>query len=361
MHEEAIGSLASLESREINETAYGVCLFHEDWHQGVVGIVAGRIRERINRPVIAFALASGDEIKGSARSVAGVHVRDTLDAVAAAHPGLISKFGGHAMAAGMVLRRADLAAFARAFDVEVEGRMSPETLRDVVYTDGELGASDLGLEMAEALQRAGPWGQGFPEPLFDGEFDLQAPRVVADRHLRFVLRPDRSAHSVAGIAFNAVESGWTLEARRVRLAYRLAVNEYQGSRSPQLIVEHVIPLQARSLPTKAFPGDATLNQPHTRPCVRIIRPRGVWISQSIPRRKRGFLTELVTFRSVKSCGAIWMVATLTSGEVHATVGSPIGIVPTLVRTCTCVAGQFLSRLPHDFQNSVALKSRIIAP
>ncbi|MGH8522862.1 MAG: single-stranded-DNA-specific exonuclease RecJ [Gammaproteobacteria bacterium] len=241
MHEEAIGSLAGVGSGEINEAAYGVCLFHEDWHQGVVGIVAGRIRERINRPVIAFALASGDEIKGSARSVAGVHVRDTLDAVAAAHPGLISKFGGHAMAAGMVLRRADLAAFARAFDLEVERRMSPETLRDVVYTDGELGASDLGLEMAEALEHAGPWGQGFPEPLFDGEFDLQAPRVVADRHLKFILRPDRSTHSIAGIAFNAVEAGWTLEARRVRLAYRLAINEYQG-RSPQLIVEHALPL-----------------------------------------------------------------------------------------------------------------------
>ena len=242
MHKEAIGSLAGLGSREINATAYGVCLFDEDWHQGVVGIVAGRIRERINRPVIAFALASRDEIKGSARSVAGVHVRDTLDAVAAAHPGLISKFGGHAMAAGMVLRRVDLAAFARAFDVEVERRMSPETLRDVVYTDGELGASDLGLEMAEVLQQAGPWGQGFPEPLFDGEFDLQAPRVVADRHLKFVLRPDRSTHSVTGIAFNALEAGWPLEARRVRLAYRLAINEYQGSRSPQLIVEHAVPL-----------------------------------------------------------------------------------------------------------------------
>ena len=241
MHEEAIGSLAGIGSREINATAYGVCLFHEDWHQGVVGIVAGRIRERINRPVIAFALASGDDIKGSARSVAGVHVRDALDAVAAANPGLISKFGGHAMAAGMVLRRADFAAFARAFDLEVERRIPPEALRDVVYTDGELGASDLGLEMAEALQRAGPWGQGFPEPLFDGEFELQAPRVVADRHLKFALRPDRSTHTVAGIAFNALEAGWTLEARRVRLAYRLAINEYQGSRSPQLIVEHMVP------------------------------------------------------------------------------------------------------------------------
>lgn len=96
--------------------------------------------------------------------------------------------------------------------------------------------------MAEALEHAGPWGQGFPEPLFDGEFDLQAPRVVADRHLKFVLRPDQSTHSVAGIAFNAVEAGWPLEARRVRLAYRLAINEYQGSRSPQLIVEHALPL-----------------------------------------------------------------------------------------------------------------------
>ncbi len=257
MHEEAIGSIAGIGMREIDEGAYGVCLFHEDWHQGVVGIVAGRIRERINRPVIAFALSSEDEIKGSARSVAGLHVRDALEAVAAAHPGLISKFGGHAMAAGLVLRRADLAAFAGAFDREVARRMPHEALRDVIYTDGELAASDLSVQMAEALARAGPWGPGFPEPLFDGEFDLQASRVVANRHLRFVLRPACGAHSVAGIAFNALEAGWPLEARRVRIAYRLAIDEYQDSRRPQLIVEHLVPSsgrQADNVPVSGFPS-----------------------------------------------------------------------------------------------------------
>lgn len=214
----------------------GLCLYDESWHQGVIGLVASRIKERVHRPVIAFAPANATELKGSARSVPGLHIRDALDHIATRQPQLLSKFGGHAMAAGLSLARDQFEAFARAFDEEVGRWLSDDDLRGRLDTDGELAAADFSLNLAETLRAGGPWGQGFPEPLFDGCFDILDRRIVGEKHLKLTLRSGNSK-PLSAIAFHAAEtpSDWT----RVRAAYRLDVNEYQGNRALQLVIEHL--------------------------------------------------------------------------------------------------------------------------
>ncbi|HKJ10527.1 MAG TPA: single-stranded-DNA-specific exonuclease RecJ, partial [Gammaproteobacteria bacterium] len=217
----------------------GLCLFDERWHQGVIGILASRIKERLHRPVIAFAQAAEGELKGSARSVAGLHIRDALDAVAARHPTLIDRFGGHAMAAGLSLPRAHLEAFQAAFDEVVRERLDDDALRGVIYSDGELAAEDFSLDTAERLRNAGPWGQGFPEPVFDGLFEVRSRRVVGERHLKLTVIPQGTAAVLDAIAFNQADGEYAAAGATVRLAYRLDVNEFRGARSVQLVVEHM--------------------------------------------------------------------------------------------------------------------------
>lgn len=233
-------ALRALESLHLDEGGLpvGLCLFEPDWHQGVVGLVASRVKERVHRPVIAFAQTEAGVLKGSARSVPGLHIRDALDAVATRHPGLVHKFGGHAMAAGLSLAREAFADFAAAFDAEARRWLGPEDLRGVIFTDGELAPSDISLANARLLREAGPWGQGFPEPLFDGEFEVLDERLVGERHLKLRLAvPD--ARPVDAIVFNHdAEPPGT---GRVRIAYRLDVNEYQGLLAPQLIIEYLEP------------------------------------------------------------------------------------------------------------------------
>ena len=221
----------------------GVCLFHEDWHQGVVGLVASRVKERVRRPVIAFAGADPATLRGSARSIAGVHIRDVLDAIATRHPGLISRFGGHAMAAGLTLERARLDEFAGAFDAEVARWLGARALADAVETDGELATSEIALETAEALRAGGPWGQAFPEPCFDGLFTIKSARVIGARHVKMWVEPGESGRSFDAVAFNHLEEGADapLPSGRVQLVYRLDVNEYQGERRLQLLIDHVLP------------------------------------------------------------------------------------------------------------------------
>jgi len=222
----------------------GVCLFDADWHQGVVGLVASRVKERVRRPVIAFAAADPATLRGSARSIAGVHIRDVLEAVATRHPGLISRFGGHAMAAGLTLERARLDEFARAFDAEAArcmgGRAAPETIE----TDGELGVAEIALETAEALRSGGPWGQAFPEPSFDGIFSVRSARVIGERHVKMWVEPEASGRAFDAVAFNHFAEGTpaALPEGRVQLVYRLDVNQYQGERRLQLLVDHLRPL-----------------------------------------------------------------------------------------------------------------------
>ncbi len=239
MQEQALGALKTMRLDTNDALPYGLCLFDPDWHQGVIGILAARIKERTHRPVIAFAPSNEHEIKGSARSVPGLHIRDALDSVAAQHPGLLTKFGGHAMAAGLTLRRADYDAFSAAFDNEVRKHLTETELQRVLLSDGDLSADELQLEMAEALRSAGPWGQGFPEPLFDGVFEVVSQRVVGDKHLKLVLCYPGDSRIYDAIAFNA--SPLTPYASRLHIAYRLDVNEYRGQRSLQLMIEHLEP------------------------------------------------------------------------------------------------------------------------
>ncbi|HEY4215406.1 MAG TPA: single-stranded-DNA-specific exonuclease RecJ [Steroidobacteraceae bacterium] len=221
----------------------GVCLFDESWHQGVVGLVASRVKDRLRRPVIAFALAADGQLRGSARSVPGVHIRDVLDAIAAGQPELISRFGGHAMAAGLTLERHLLDPFAAAFDAEVTRWMQRTSGSDAVETDGELSIDEIALDTAHALRAGGPWGQAFPEPSFDGVFAIRNSRVVGDRHLKMWVEVPPTGRSFDAIAFNHIDAGAKFVAPEgaVQLVYRLDVNEYQGERRLQLLVDHILP------------------------------------------------------------------------------------------------------------------------
>ena len=221
----------------------GVCLFDESWHQGVVGLVASRVKDRLRRPVIAFAIADRASLRGSARSVAGIHIRDVLDSIATRHPDLIERFGGHAMAAGLSLERAKLDPFARAFDEEVARWTAGAPAADTIETDGELAPAEIALDTAQALRAGGPWGQAFPEPCFDGLFSIRSARVIAERHVKMWVEVPASGRAFDAIAFNHLEEGaqFVPPAGVAQLVYRLEVNEYQGERRLQLLIEHVLP------------------------------------------------------------------------------------------------------------------------
>lgn len=218
----------------------GICLFDSRWHQGVIGLLASRITERLYRPSIVFAESQqNNEIKGSARSIPGVHIRDVLAAIATREPQLIVKFGGHAMAAGLTLRSSDLTTFSKAFQCELDRQIDEDTLQGKCYTDGELEPEDFSLTLAEILRyKAGPWGQGFPEPLFEGRFNLLSQRLVGNKHLKMTLGLAKSAYQFEAIAFNVSLKHWpNLRAEQIIATYRLGINYYQGRRSLQLMVE----------------------------------------------------------------------------------------------------------------------------
>jgi single-stranded-DNA-specific exonuclease len=222
----------------------GVCVFDAGWHQGVIGLVASRVKERLHRPVIAFAPADPGWVKGSARSVPGVHVRDVLDAIATREPGMLEKFGGHAMAAGMTLREEHLQRFEAAFAEEVERWVDEDTLAGHLHSDGELLAGEFSVATAEALRAGGPWGAGFPEPAFDGCFGVVEARVVGQRHLKLKLRAD-SGEFADAIAFRYLDDPRAVLPRpqeRVEAVYRVGVDEYGGGRRLQLVTEYVVPL-----------------------------------------------------------------------------------------------------------------------
>ena len=242
MKDEAMLTLDAMEIEESVNLPVGLCLFEPHWHQGVIGILASRIKDRLHRPVIVFAQADETTIKGSARSIPGLHIRDALDAVAAHHPGLLSKFGGHAMAAGLTLEADQFDRFSAAFDEEVRRHLGPEDLQREILSDGSLGEDELNLTVADVLRSGGPWGQGFPEPVFDGVFRLVSRRIVGDRHLKLVLQVPGSEEAIDAIAFNTVDVDWPDSVEQVELAYRLDVNEFNGRRTAQLMVEHIRPL-----------------------------------------------------------------------------------------------------------------------
>lgn len=235
-------ALAQLKELPMEEMPFGLCLFDPEWHQGVIGILASRLKERYHRPTIAFADAGEGTLKGSARSVTGFHIRDALDAVAARHPGLISKFGGHAMAAGLSLPQENFGAFAAAFDAEVRRQLDEEDLTGRLLSDGQLGAEEFHLELARAIRQAGPWGQHFPEPLFHGVFQIVQQRIVGERHLKLVLKTECGSLQLDAIAFNIDREIWpNPTVRWAEVAYKLDVNEFRGNESVQLMVAHIAP------------------------------------------------------------------------------------------------------------------------
>src|SRR5690606_28235093 len=235
-------ALAQLKDLTLEELPFGLCLFEPEWHQGVIGILASRLKGRYHRPTIAFADAGDGELKGSARSVPGFHIRDALDAVAARHPGLISKFGGHAMAAGLSLPAVNFGAFAAAFDAEVRRQLSDEDLTGRLLSDGQLSAEEFHLELARALRHAGPWGQHFPEPQFHGVFEVVQQRLVGkgENHLKLVVKTECGSLSLDAIAFNIDREQWpNPTVRWAELAYKLDINEFRGQESVQLLVSHL--------------------------------------------------------------------------------------------------------------------------
>jgi single-stranded-DNA-specific exonuclease len=235
-------ALAQLKDLPLDDMPFGLCLFEPDWHQGVIGILASRMRERYHRPTIAFADAGNGELKGSARSVPGFHIRDALDAVAARHPQLISKFGGHAMAAGLSLPESHFGAFAVAFDAEVRRQLTEDDLTGRLLSDGSLSINEFHLPLAKELRNAGPWGQHFPEPLFHGVFQLVQQRIVGERHLKVVLKTECGSLQLDGIAFGVDRDVWpNPNVRWVELAYKLDVNEFRGQESVQLMIAHISP------------------------------------------------------------------------------------------------------------------------
>ena len=238
MKHEAMALLSDMKTLDEHHLPAGVCLFDANWHQGVIGILASRIKDQVHRPVIAFAPAGIDLIKGSARSIPGVHIRDVLSDIAAAHPKILSKFGGHAMAAGLSIKMHDYPPFALAFDEMVSKRLASVDLEQKILSDGELSEQEMTLEMADLLQNAATWGQEFPEPLFDGVFDVIQSRIVGQRHLKLVLRKPAGDLVIDAIAFFVDRPEHWLGLRQIRAAYKLDINEFRGNRSVQFIVQY---------------------------------------------------------------------------------------------------------------------------
>ncbi|KGE05031.1 Single-stranded-DNA-specific exonuclease RecJ [Pseudohaliea rubra DSM 19751] len=245
MQTDALALLAARED-DLVEPPLALALYEPGWHQGVIGILASRIKDRVHRPVIAFADAEADGamLKGSARSIPGVHIRDVLANLDNRHPGLIDRFGGHAMAAGLSLPRQHLDAFAAALVEEVARQAQDVELQAVLESDGELAPAELALELASSLRNAGPWGQHFPEPLFDGRFVVKSQRIVGERHLKLVLAPAGAPErAVDAIAFNIDPEAWPdPSVVTLAIAYRLDVNAWRGEERVQLIVEHLTPV-----------------------------------------------------------------------------------------------------------------------
>lgn len=240
MRDEALAEVERLHLEEDSSLPFGFCLYNPSWHEGVIGILASRIKDKLHRPVTVFTDAANGDIKGSARSVKGVHIRDVLDAVAAAHPDLLKKFGGHAMAAGLTIHADALEPFKQAFDTEVRRHLDEDDLRGTLLSDGELSAAEATMELAARLRSETPWGQGFVEPMFDGWFEVADSRIVGERHLKMQLRWPDSGRLVDAIAFNVDEPLLELHLQNVQIAYRLDINEWRGNQSLQLLVDTIV-------------------------------------------------------------------------------------------------------------------------
>ena len=227
------------------EIPYAIVLYQSDWHQGVLGILASRIKDQFHRPVIAFAQDQAGILKGSARSIPGLHIRDVLERVYSQHPDLILKFGGHAMAAGLSIQESRFDDFRQIFNQTVSELLAEDQLQGTIWTDGELNANLLNLATAETLRQGGPWGQAFPEPMFDGEFKILQQRLVGEKHLKMMVEPKLGGPLLDAIAFNVDTRYYPdLSVKTARFVYKLDINEFRGNRDVQLLVDYIEPLES---------------------------------------------------------------------------------------------------------------------
>lgn len=242
MQIEALKIVENLALDEQAQLPAALCLYQPDWHQGVVGLLASRIKDKFHRPVAVFAKDDSGNLKGSVRSVAGLHIRDALDAVATQNPGLITKFGGHAMAAGLSLEESKFDQFQLALEQQVASTIDPQDLEATMQTDGQLDTDQFTMHTASILRDAGPWGQAFPEPSFEGDFELKSQRIVGENHLKVTVSPDGESSEIDGIYFNIDSQLWPTTATKVRCVYRLDINEFRGRESVQLLVQYMQPM-----------------------------------------------------------------------------------------------------------------------
>ncbi|MGD8925669.1 MAG: single-stranded-DNA-specific exonuclease RecJ, partial [Thioalkalispiraceae bacterium] len=242
MREQADVHIEALLTQSSGEIPSAICLFDPEFHEGVIGILAGRIKEYLHRPSIVFALSSDGLIKGSARSIPGLHIRDALDRVATKYPDILSKFGGHAMAAGLTIKEADLSKFTEAFLEVVNDLLDDDALQQTIHCDGNLNSDEMNLQMAEMLRAAGPWGQGFPEPQFEGRFETVQYKIVGEHHLKLLLKSGDDY--IDAIAFRTTDKDWPQQVSHVDLVYKLDINEYNGNRTAQLVIDYIEPVQS---------------------------------------------------------------------------------------------------------------------
>jgi single-stranded-DNA-specific exonuclease len=247
MHEQAMLVLDDCLKKSSGEIDDGICLYNSDWHQGVIGILAAKVKETFNRPVIAFAKESETKegnaiIKGSARSINGLHIRDLLEEVTRLYPDLILTFGGHAMAAGLTIKESEFDTFVKIFNDVLKNHVALEDLQDQCLTDGELTGTEISMQLAQEIQLAGPWGQLFPEPVFEGQFKIMNKRIVGDNHLKLRLHAEGNNRILDAIAFNMTDESWPANSEEIRTTYRLGINEFRGNRQLQLFIEYLEPL-----------------------------------------------------------------------------------------------------------------------
>ena len=236
MKDQAVALVESITFDDVDLPS-GLSLFDSSWHQGVVGIVASRIKDQCHRPVIAFARDGAGGLKGSGRSIPGLHLRDLLDLIATQHPDLLSKFGGHAMAAGLTIAEQDYQRFSEIFAASAARLIDDAMLQKTIDTDGGLSEEEINLELAQTLKTAAPWGQAFPAPVFDDEFAVVDTRIVGENHVKLKLRLSDGSRVIDAIAFNASEQEW-VGAHAIKVVYRLEINEYRQNTSVQLLIEH---------------------------------------------------------------------------------------------------------------------------
>ena len=240
MTQQAMQMLPDISQETMAQSRFSYVLYQESWHEGIVGIIASKIKDMTFRPSISFASSEAGALKGSCRSIPGVHMRDMLDLVDKRSPGVIRRFGGHAMAAGLTIEKEALAAFRESFEQVLQQQIDPACFDNVVYNDGEVAAADISLETATILRERGPWGQRFPVPSFIGRFRVLDQRVLSERHLKFVLRPEKHQQPVDAILFYASGQELRTNFQSIQIHYEMSVNNYRGEESVQLMIRHII-------------------------------------------------------------------------------------------------------------------------